>query len=202
MTTEKFSKLYISLKFRLFGMGYIRALKFLEFCAEYHNGTRKDGVTPEFQHQLEIALFIMTLKGISDLENTLICALGHDLLEDYEDIVDTNIVKRLVGVENYCILQKLDKHFNKDHYFESLATCPIGSIVKLADRINNFQSMNRGKFTIEKQKAYAEEVKTQFLPMAKTARKMFPEQMDAYYNIETMLKNQLELINLFIDAKK
>jgi hypothetical protein len=62
--------------------------------------------------------------------------------------------------------------------------------------------MNRGKFTIEKQKKYADEVKKYFLVMAKKARKLFPRQMDAYYNAETMLKNQYELIQLFIDASE
>jgi len=36
--------------------------------------------------------------------------------------------------------------------------------------------------------------------MAKKARKLFPRQMDAYYNIETMLKYQYELIELLIEA--
>ena len=50
---SKFSKLYIALKFRLHGMGYFKAMQALEKGREIHDSIRKDGVTPEYQHQLE-----------------------------------------------------------------------------------------------------------------------------------------------------
>lgn len=198
---EKFSKLYIALKYRLLGMGYFKALVALEKGREIHDGFRKDGVTPEYQHQLEIALYVLTLKGITQLEEVIVCALLHDTLEDYPERVNQSWIVSNFGTEVLKTLQYLDKTQWKDYplYFSNLSQDRNGSIVKLSDRINNFQSMNRGKFTIEKQKKYAQEVKEYFLPMSKKARKLFPEQMDAYFNIETMLKNQYELIELFIN---
>lgn len=205
--TDKFTKLYITLKFRLHGMGFFKAIEALELGRSIHDGWRKDGKTPEYQHQLEIALYLLTLKDAQDLEKVIICALLHDVLEDYPDKIvegkslDTYILFTF-GDDVRKVLWLLDKNrwSNLETYFEGLAMDPVGSIVKLADRVNNFQSMNRGKFTIEKQRKYAKEVEDHFLPMAKKARKRFPRQMDAYYNVETMLKHQLELVHLFIEA--
>ena len=200
--TEKFSKLYIALKFRLHGMGFFKALVALEKGRDIHDGWRKDGKTPEYQHQLEIALFILTLKDVQDLEGAIICALLHDTLEDYPTSVSEAWIIKEFGDDILQTLHYLDKNRwkNYDVYFHNLSQDMNGSIVKLCDRVNNFQSMNRGKFTMEKQKKYAEEVKHYFLTMAKKARKLFPRQMDAYYNIETMLKYQYELIELLIEA--
>lgn len=200
--TEKFSKLYIALKFRLHGMGFFKALVALEKGRDIHDGWRKDGKTPEYQHQLEIALFILTLKDVQDLEGAIICALLHDTLEDYPASVSTSWIIKEFGDDILQTLHYLDKNRweNYDVYFHNLSQDMNGSIVKLCDRVNNFQSMNRGKFTMEKQKKYAEEVKHYFLTMAKKARKLFPRQMDAYYNIETILKYQYELIELLIEA--
>lgn len=202
--TEKFSKLYITLKFRLHGMKFYKALIALEKGKTIHDGYRKDNITPEYQHQLEIALFILTLKDIQDLESAIICALLHDTLEDYPTLIDEIWIDKTFGSEILEILKFLDKNRwpTLELYFDNLTRSAVGSIVKLCDRINNFQSMNRGKFSIEKQKKYSNEVKNYFLKMSKQSRKLFPQQMDAYYNIETMLKNQYELIQLFIEEKE
>lgn len=203
MSTEKFSKLYISLKFRLHGMGMFRALHALEYGRMIHSGMRKDGVTPEYQHQLEIALFILTLKDVDELEDTIICALLHDGPEDYPHVFDGNNIIYEYGDVVWRTICLLDKNRAEDEkqYFSKLSNDMLGSIVKLVDRINNFQSMRRGNFTIEKQIRYRDEVVNYFLPMAKTARKKFPRQMDSYYNIETVLKYQLEFVNTIIEIE-
>jgi len=199
--TSNFDKLYIALKFRLKGMEFYDALRALELAKDIHDGFRKDGKTPEFQHQLEIALYIMTLKDVQDLEGSIICALLHDTDEDYPHLLSIGVLMAF-GEPRMLAIHMLNKHRhdNYDQYFSSLAGNMLASLVKGVDRINNFQSMNRGKFTISKQIKYADEVVVYFLPMLKKARKNFPKQMDAYYNIENMLKSQHELIMLFIGA--
>ncbi len=194
----KFSKLYIALKNRLLGMGYFKALVALERGRDIHDGWRKDGKTPEYQHQIEIALFVLTLKGIDKLEDTVICALLHDTLEDYPERVSEVWIMEEFGISVLNTLRLLDKHrwVNYDVYFAGLSADEIGCIVKLADRINNFQSMNRGNFSKEKQLSYAGEVIEHFLPMAKKARKKFPRLSDAIYNIEFVLKSQHEFVML------
>ena len=125
-------------------------------------------------------------------------------MEDYPTSVSEAWIIEQFGSGILKRLHYLDKNRweNYDIYFGNLSQDMNGSLVKLCDRINSFQSMNRGKFTIEKQKKYAEEVQKYFLVMAKKARKLFPRQMDAYYNVETMLKYQHELIQLFISASE
>jgi (p)ppGpp synthase/HD superfamily hydrolase len=202
--TDKFSKLYIALKFRLKGMEFYDAMRALEFAREIHSGMRKDGTTPEFQHQLEIAHYAMTLKDIEDLEGVIICSLLHDTDEDYPHLIPLDELQSF-GQSRASAIRTLNKHTapkGYDEYFARISQDKLASIVKGLDRINNFQSMNRGMFTIEKQKKYAHEVMYYFLVMLKIARKNFPRQMDAYYNIEYMLKSQHELITLFIDAKE
>ena len=90
MATQ-FEKLFISLRYYLIAMAktdksYIPALNMLEFAKDVHVGVRKDGETPEFQHQLEIAHFIRTLSD--NLRNPALViglCLGHDILEDYSN---------------------------------------------------------------------------------------------------------------------
>lgn len=198
---DNFSKLYIALKFRLKGMGYYKAMNALELAKNIHDGLRKDGKTPEFQHQLEIALYIMTLKDVQDLEGAIIAALLHDTDEDYPHELSRDDLFQFEAERAEAIM-RLNKHRSKTlpEYFDVLAGDLIASLVKGVDRVNNFQSMNRGKFTLAKQAKYAEEIIIYFLPMLKKARKNFPQQMDAYYNIENMLKSQYELIQLFLNA--
>ena len=211
----KFSKLYIALKFRLHGMGYFKAMQALEKGREIHDSIRKDGITPEYQHQLEIALYILTLKDVKDLEQCLILALFHDTLEDYPDRISERYILENFGESVYNGVNSLNKYTMKqvDGVYQKVAKTPseyfgvIGedkntAIVKLVDRMNNLQSMQRGKFTLEKQRKYIEEVKTYFLPMAKRVRLANPEYMDAFYNIETVLKFQIEFVEMFITASQ
>lgn len=201
---SKFSKLYIALKFRLHGLGYFDAMAVLELCRKIHGGFRKNGITPSFQHQLEIAHFILTLRDISNVEDAIIAALCHDSTEDYPGqflkefraATDESVSERAKEVAISTSL-RLDKHrySGYEEYFDRLSKCAICSIVKGVDRINNFQSMERGNFKVAKQQTYSDEVVTYFLPMLKEARKRFPKQMDSYYMIEYVLKSQHELIS-------
>jgi (p)ppGpp synthase/HD superfamily hydrolase len=194
--TEKFSKLYIALKFRMHGSKFFKGMEALEYGRKIHAGTRKDGITPEFQHQLEIAKYLTTLSGsVPDLEGLIITALLHDTDEDYPFQIPFGKLESF-GEERAKSIMLLNKHrhLSMEEYFAALALDARAALVKGADRINNFQSMKRGNFSLEKQDRYAAEVRDYFLPMLKEARKNFPEYMDAFYNIETILKFQYELI--------
>lgn len=205
MTSDvsRFSKLYIALKFRLKGLGFYEAMDALELAKDIHDGLRKDGKTPEFQHQLSIAHHAMTLKGVDDLESLIIEILLHDTDEDYPHRIPTGRLDRFKPHVRYGIrLLNKHTHASLEDYFTELAGDMIASMAKGLDRVNNFQTMISGGFSHEKQKKYCHEVITYFLPMLKQARKNFPRQMDAYYQIEFMLKSQLELIQLYISLKE
>lgn len=201
---ERYSKLGIQLKGYLKGKGFHKALEAFTFAKEFHDGVRKDKMTPEFQHQVEICLFILTLKELKDEENTLIAALLHDVREDYN--ISHDVIEQKFGKVAADAVEKLTKVFNgtkKDtnDYFKVIAECPIASIVKLADRIHNISSMV-GVFTIQKQEDYIAEVKEYFLPLIKKARNKFPEQSLSYYGMGTFIKNMCKTIEAVIKAEK
>ncbi len=199
----EYSKLFISLRYYLIGRGYFEALKALSFARQHHSGTRKDGVTPEFQHQVEIALFITTLPGLGkNEEKVIMAAILHDVMEDYN--VSRDEMVSLFGEEMTEIVWLLTKKFggmvkDKDFYFSEMSNNLIAAMVKGADRIHNVQSMV-GVFTLEKQKQYLLEVEFNFLPMLKKAKYSFPEYTAAYFNIIHMLKSQVELIHASHEA--
>jgi (p)ppGpp synthase/HD superfamily hydrolase len=197
-----FQKKLLTLRQQLIGARYHHALAALEFAHRYHTGLRKDGVTPEFQHQIEIALFALTLPDLMYRQEVIATILLHDVREDYgvtSDEIrnlffeDPEFAERVVrAVEN---MTKEFRGVKKDEavLFEAMSQDPIASIAKGCDRIHNVSSM-LGVFTVEKQKIYIQEVVDLFLPMLKRARRLFPHQVNAYENIKHILKSQIQLI--------
>lgn len=198
----KFEKKLLTLRQQLVGARYFNALSALEFAMVYHTGTRKDGITPEFQHQIEIALFALTLPDLMFREEVIATIILHDVREDY-DITDREIrdlffkdaefadrVSR--AVEN---MTKVFRGVKKDEkaLFEAMSQDPIASIAKGCDRMHNLQSMV-GVFKLEKQKEYIREVYELFFPMLKKARRLFSHQVMAYENIKHILESQIQLI--------
>ena len=156
---------------------------------------RKDGVTPELQHQIEITHYLRTLlPSLMFPEETLTAALLHDVTEDYGVLSST--INERYGHDIALAVQLLDKNGkDPDFYYSSIANNPIASIVKGGDRMHNIQSMI-GVFTAEKQAKYICEVEQRFLPMLKTAIRKFTRQELAYENIKHVLTSQLELLKV------
>lgn len=190
---NQYEKLQISLRYFLLGKEFYETARSLEFAAKYHTGFRKDGVTPELQHQVEIVHYLRTLlPSFIYPEDTLTSGVLHDTDEDYPES-KPEIVKnfRPRVVRSTSLLNKNGK--TKEYYFSEIANDEIASIVKGADRIHNMQSMI-GVFNCGKQIDYVAEVETYFLPMLKIARRNFPQQETAYENIKHVLVSQIELI--------
>lgn len=187
----------------LLGKEYYKAVEGLEYASKQHNGMRKDGITPEFHHQISIAHYIRTLPNLRNQQLTLLAALLHDVVEDYN--VSLEELEKKFGfevVQIVLLLSKIVKGHKKDisEYYLAMSLDPIASIVKGGDRIHNFQTM-AGIFTCKKQLAYIEECENYILPMLKEARNNFPDQELAYENIKHALKGQIELLRLSIEAK-
>ena len=203
----KYAKLSIALQNYLHGAKYFRALKAFAFAKGIHTGFRKDGVTPEFQHQIEIALFIITLKNLDNEESCIIAAILHDVLEDYPQY-GMSVLIDLVGEQDARSVKLLSKSIhgidrykeNPQSYFYMIGGDSTASIVKGCDRIHNLRSMV-GVFTIEKQQQYLVETISYFLHFLKVAAGNFPSQYLAYMNIRTMLKTQMELIQAVLAAE-
>ena len=174
------------------------ALDAMAFAEAHHSGTRKDGVTPEFAHQVAIAHFVRTLTPhLIHPQETLAIVFLHDVREDY-DIADIEIVDRF-GPIVAAGVDAMTKEFHGQRrapheVFSQIASDPCASVAKAADRIHNQQSM-LGVFTPAKIASYLEETQVFFLPMLREARRAFPSQEGAYENAKLVLTSQLHLLS-------
>lgn len=202
-----FNKLFVSLRYYLLGAAkfdasYKKTLEMLEYAKDIHVGTRKDKVTPEFQHQLEIAHYVRTLSpSLKNPALTIGLGLGHDLLEDYSDkfpfVTYEQIVTRF-GTQYADEMMLISKEYKgkkitTEEYYANMAKSQYCTIAKGADRINNQGSMG-GVFNPAKQMGYVDETETFILPMLKNARRTFFEQESAYENIKFVLKSQITFV--------
>ena len=189
------------------GRGFYLAADALEVCRQLEHGTRKDGETPKFHHQLSVARFVVTLEPHLALpEQTIAAAFLHDVIEDHGDEWTLEGLEHRFGKrvsDAVWLLSKKGRGFKKDpeFYFEEIAPCPIASIVKAVDRAHNIQTMV-GVFGLEKQRQYLQEVEDHFFPMIRTARRMNPRQFGAYENTKILLRCQAWLIKRIIEAQE
>lgn len=191
---KEYKKLKIALRYFLRGKDWYLALDALEYGARLHTGTRKDGVTPEFQHQVEMALYMCTLlPSLLYPQETIAAIILHDTPEDKAksyDEMDTRF-----GTKVATATELMNKHrwSNKKDQFDALAEDAIGSVAKGADRSNNLSTM-QGVFTLEKQRLYVKEAKELFIPMLKAARRNFVFQEPIYENEKLILLSQIDLL--------
>jgi len=198
------NKLSIAMRYWLLGRNMHLALGALEFGAKFHKGFRKDGKTPEYQHQLIIANYLRTFEHhLLNVEATLATAFLHDVCEDY-DVGFEEIESKFGRSISTAVMLLTKKHRGEvippDIYYQKIAKDSRASIVKGVDRIHNIQSMV-DVFDEKKQKEYIEETKTLVLPMLKSARREFTHQEGAYENLKFVLKNQIEMIEAIHRAK-
>lgn len=198
-----YQKAFISIRYFLIGAKMYLALDALEFASKFHTGTRKDGVTPEFSHQIAIAQYVRTL--ISNLtypEETLAAIFLHDTPED-ADVGHLEIHSRFgeLVATPVQLLTKKHRGVKKpiEIYYQEMATNAISSIAKGGDRIHNQYTMI-GVWGPEKQKQYITETSELLLPMLKEARRTFPRQEPAYENEKFVLKSQIALTQAALDA--
>lgn len=203
-----FEKKLLTLRQQLIGARYFNALTALDFAMAYHTGTRKDGVTPEFQHQVEIALYALTLADVKYREEVVATIMLHDVREDYH-ITDHEVTSLFDDAGFAARVSRAVENMTKEWrgekkdevgLFEDMANDPIASIAKGCDRIHNINSMPN-VFSEKKQREYVNEVKVLFLPMLKTARKKFAYQHCAYMNIQFVLQSQIDLIEYSLESK-
>lgn len=206
---NQFEKRKLVLQTLLLGAGYFDALAVMRFCEPHHAGTRKDGFTPEFDHQISIATFAFDLPDLMYREEVLATIFAHDTSED-AGIKWSKIAKRVRNSKKARkrvskAIQRMTKEWkgerlDEEKLFSSMARDPVASIAKGCDRIHNIQSMV-GVFTAAKQREYIREVRELFLPMLKKARRNFPHQHRAYEIIKFTLKSQIALIEASLDAE-
>lgn len=187
----------------LLGQKYNTALRALEYASTFHTGTRKDGVTPEFSHQIEIAHFLRTMcDNMRHPEEVMTATFLHDVCEDYDIAFEE--IEDLFGATVARAVRLLSKKHRGvtipiDIYYQKLARCPIASIVKPADGDHNIRSMV-GVFTREKQIDRLEMTKTLVLRAIKESRRLFPDQEPVYSNLKHSLENQIQILARTLEA--
>lgn len=193
--SKNYQKLVSTLRYLLIGSKMHLAHQALEFGLKYHVGTRKDKITPEFQHQVSQMLYAYTLTPSLMYPEPTLCTIAlHDVVEDYD--VSLSELERVFGKQIANSVSLLTNKQNNQKklsqaYYLAMIDDPIASFAKGCDRIHNHQSMI-GVFSKEKIKSYITETQTLILPMLKASRKKWPEQFNAYMNVTTLLKCQIE----------
>lgn len=207
--TGEFDKLFISMQYYLLGLmvhepEYWVAYDALIFGSETHVGFRKDGKTPEFQHQLEIGHLIRTmLRGLIYPAETLASIFLHDTPEDY-DVPRADIARRFgerVATATM-LLNKYDEQGNPkplDEYYSALAFDPIASVAKPGDNGHN-QSTMADVFTYKKQFEYSLNIKNRSWNMMKVARRLWPEQEAVYENLKFLLRVQYNAVQTMLNS--
>lgn len=198
---QAYTKSRIALRYWLLGAGMIRAAHAMEYAQDLHSGTRKDGYTPEFAHQVAIVSYLRTLgPHLIDAETTYVAGFLHDVREDYN--IPDKTLRDLFGNAAADAVDTMTKTFNgqdrnEDEMFTNIAANPCASIVKLADRIHNLDTM-LGVFTAAKAHDYVVETRRLFIPMLHQARRNFPEQEPAYENAKLVLGVQVRLMETLL----
>lgn len=187
---------FVHLTAWLEGRRYNLALKALRFARRLHDGIRKDGVTPEFGHQLFQALYVKSFDDkLIHPEETFATIFLHDTPED-TDVTFQEIYGEfgpVVGEAVQLMTKKKDGVvIPMELYASRMAGNPITTVAKPLDNLHNQKSMFGTKWSVAKLKDYRQTAINLYLPLLKIGRHNFPEQADVYYNIQTALKMQLE----------
>jgi (p)ppGpp synthase/HD superfamily hydrolase len=200
---EKMKKDQLAIASWLHGREYYVALDALTLGLSKHKGVRKDGVTPEFQHQLDQISYARTLtSSLLYPQETFATILLHDIVEDTD--VTSHYIFSTFGEKIGTAVELMTNVVNgvekeNSAYYGAMMTDPIASFSKGCDRSHNVQTMV-GVFSYEKQITYIETTEKYILPMLKVARRNFPFQLSAYINVKTMMERQIELIEAIHDA--
>lgn len=163
----------------------------------YHPGLRKDGITPEFSHQIAIANHLRTLSlADDDMRVVLIAVFFHDTPEDKG--LPVEVIASKYGERPGHVVHLMTKKFRgmvvpAETYFSELATDPLAAITKGGDRAHNLSTM-LGAFTQTKQASYCDETEAKHLPMLKIAARRFPAYEAPIENLRQTLKLQVSLV--------
>ena len=191
----------VAIRYWLLAKEYYKALQAMEWAMEHHTGTRKDGKTPEFSHQLSVVYYLRTIyQNLLYPEETFCAAFLHDIAEDYD--VSIKEISGTFG-ENIALTTRIltrKRDTSNQHYYDEISRNCQASIIKAADRIHNVQTMV-GVFNKDKQKRYVKETNEYVIPMIKRARRLFPQQEPSYENAKHMLRCQIELIEAIHGGK-
>jgi len=209
-----FGKKFTYLKASLENKEYFSALRALHFARKITTGTRKDGVTPEFMHQVEMACIAQTLsRGMIYPEQVFSAIFLHDTREDkgigqaeIEALFDAQTSK---AVDLLTYKDRTGMNLPNDVYYPRIAQDPVASVVKGCDGVHNMRTMmspfdepiNVAKptFTLERQKQRIADCEAYWFPMMREAREIFASQRSVYQNLIMIMKMQIHYLRAIHD---
>ncbi len=200
-------KLYLTGLFA--GKGMYKAIEAMHLALEFHTGKRQGGEA-EVSHQFELVSYAVPLFEDSiHLEKIVCICFLHDIVEDYnysqEQLVykfGEDITKNVVNVSKPVNFKKEAAHYER--YYSYVSSSPLSMIVKLIDRLHNFESMLNAPeiFTFTKRVKYMEEVETYMIPSAKLVRSEYPEHYQKITFLIRLLKTYMKFIKEYNEASK
>jgi (p)ppGpp synthase/HD superfamily hydrolase len=210
MNTTDHPKLRLILHSQILGLAqnddqYYVTLAAFDYAEKHHTGLRKDGVTPEFNHQLNILGFMYTqIKNIQQPWLVLAVILLHDTLEDNNELEDEIIA---LFPDVYPFVNRISKvrrgqKLKNADYYAPMASCPVCSLAKGADRLHNLTTMV-GVIKLDKLQEAIDETEEFVLPMLKLAKQSARKQTSAYELIKSLINVELNNIrNHLVVARK
>ena len=202
---ENYIKSRTALRYWLLGRKYIKAVEAMDFALKYHDGLRKDKVTPEFQHQIYIGNFARVYETLLIYpEETFASIFLHDVMEDYN--ISSHEINSRFGEIVKDAVNKLTKEHRgikkaPENYFSEISNCPIASVIKGIDRVHNIHTMV-GVFTHEGELKYLKETEDYIIPALYRARHIFHQQEAVYENLKQYLMLALNLIKVIHEKEE
>lgn len=209
MNTTEHKKFRLVMRSIIVGMmnvdeRYAITLAAFDYAEKHHTGLRKDGVTPEFNHPLNIFGCMLTqIKNMKKPWLVLAVILLHDTLEDYghlEDEMSKSFKKAFKYVNRISKVRRGEKLSNEE-YYPPMALCAICSIAKPSDRLHNLTTMI-GVMPIAKLEEAVIETEAYVLPLLKEAKKNFPKQTAIYELLKSLINIQLTTIRQYVELAK
>lgn len=207
---KQLSSRTIHLKRTLVMLGFKDAYRALDLMIEEMNaekGFARHNGAHYYYHLVDVTQLLLNF-GIRD-ENTLIIALLHDYIEDVEGVTK-NLIESQFNHEVATVVDLLTKDktidYHSDHeamqaYLNRILAHPKASLVKTADRINNFQTLRHS--SLEHRERQLNNTLTYFIPFFKECRNRHIENESFYFQAKTMLEPiAFELERYINDIKK
>lgn len=156
-----------------------------------------------YYHLVDVAQLLLNF-GIRD-ENTIVAALLHDYIEDVEGVTYKTVEYRF-GREVADIVTLVTKKRGVDYknnpekmqeYLDLIFESPEASLVKTADRINNFQTLKDSSVTHRRKQL--QNTMEYFIPFFKKCRNRYIEHESFYFQAKSMIEPIAFEIGRYLD---
>lgn len=156
-----------------------------------------------YYHLVDVAQLLLNF-GIRD-ENTIVAALLHDYIEDVEGVTYKTVEYRF-GREVADIVTLVTKKRGVDYknnpekmqeYLDLIFESPEASLVKTADRINNFQTLKDSSLTHRRKQL--QNTMEYFIPFFKKCRNRYIEHESFYFQAKSMIEPIAFEIGRYLD---